>query len=342
MPGERIPPFALPAPTRRARPVLPVFLPWAGCAGRCSFCAQDLQTGKPGLNLPAALADMDRALSEASPARPLEPAFYGGSFTALDPGWRDRFLELAASHRAAGRVSGVRCSTRPDAVSPSLLRELAAQGLDTVELGVQTFHADALRDARRGHGAERSREACREVKDAGLRLGVHLLPGLPGVTPGVFARDVEITLSLRPDFVRLHPLLVLAGSGLEAPWRAGLVAPWNLEQTVEALARACLDFWRAGVAVVRLGLAQEPSLEAAVLAGPRHPALGTMVRARALLEHVRELLAGRLILTLTAPTRASGEFWGHAGELEASWRGLGLRRENVRFEDREDVLVHCR
>jgi len=319
-----------------------VFLPQAGCPGRCAFCAQDLQTGKPGQTLEQALDAMDRALRAQPAERPLEVAFYGGTFTALDPAWVERFLALAALHRRQGTVRGVRCSTRPDAVTPALLDRLAALGLDTVELGVQTFHDMALRDARRGHDGECSLRACRLAREAGLSPGLHLLPGLPGVTPGVFARDVALAVGLAPDFVRLHPCLVLAGSGLEAPWQAGTFSPWDLKTTVEALARACLDFWRAGIAVARVGLAVEPALEAAVLAGPRHPALGSMVRVRALFLEVRERLAGREALSLAAPARVSGEFWGHAGDLEAAWRTLGLHRANVRFEDREDFLVHHR
>lgn len=319
-----------------------MFLPQAGCPGRCSFCAQDLQTGKPGQTLEQALRAMNQALRAQPAGRPLEVAFYGGTFTALEPAWMERFLALTREHRERGVVLGVRCSTRPDAAAPELLGRLAGLGLDTVELGVQTFRDSALLQARRGHDGAASLRACRAVRETGLTLGLHLLPGLPGVTPEVFAQDVALAVAQEPAFVRLHPCLVLAGSGLEGPWREGAFVPWGLDATVDALARASLAFWRAGIAVARVGVAVEPALEAAVLAGPRHPALGSMVRARALFLEAKERLAGRPALTLEAPASASGEFWGHAGDLEGAWAALGLHRGNVRFQDREDFLVQYR
>lgn len=278
-------------------------------------------------------------LEAARGGPPLEVAFYGGTFTALPDTWVRQFLETAARYRRLGLVTAVRCSTRPDACDPDLLRSLAAMGLDMVELGVQTFADAVLRAARRGHDARDTLRACDAVRAAGLGLGLQLLPGLPGHTPEELGRDIARCLAVGPDMVRLHPCLVLAGTGLEGPWRSGSFAPWPLDLTVRELARAVLALWRADIAVARVGLAFEPALERAVLAGPRHPALGTMVRARALFLEIRERLGGRPPLSLAVPQRRSGEFWGHARELEPEYAALGLGPENVAFANRPDFLL---
>ena len=334
--------FAHPAPSKARPRILPVFLPLAGCPGRCLFCAQHAQTGVKNTSLEQALAFLDKNLEAARPDAPLEVGFYGGTFTALPSAWMERFLAAARLHRERGAVSGVRCSTRPDRAPAGLLRELAAQGLDRVELGVQTFSEQALRLALRGHGAEASIEACLAVREAGLGLSLHLLPGLPGHTPEDFSRDVEQAVALEPEAVRLHPCLVLAGTGLERLWRAGGYETWSLEAAIAALAPAVLRFWQAGVAVTRIGLAHEPDLEAAVLAGPTHPALGMRVRALALHIFIAEMLGGRRAEWLRAPASASGGFWGHARELAGPYAALGLERERVHFEDRDDFQLDVR
>jgi len=255
---------------------------------------------------------------------PVEAAFYGGTFTALPDGWPLRFLRALHPLRQRGLVTAARCSTRPDALSPEQLAVLAGAGLDTVELGVQTFDEAALTAARRGHGAGASSRACALVRGAGLGLGLQLLPGLPGHTPRSFAEDIAQCLELRPDFVRIHPCLVLRGTGLEGLWRQGAYVPWDVPETLEALGEAVLALWRGGIAVARVGLAPEASMLSAVLAGPWHPAMGARVRARALWREIRARLDGRTAVSLSLPQRYSGEFWGHAGEMEPRYRVLGL------------------
>lgn len=324
--------FPHPEPRRpRRAPILPVFLPFAGCPQRCIFCDQHGQTGQASEPLDAAFARL-AGLLDTLDARPRELAFYGGTFTSLAAPWPQRFLALAATHKAAGRLNAVRCSTRPDAVTPALLAELRALGLDTVELGVQSFEPAALAASRRGYSGDVARAACALVREAGLSLGIQLMPGMPGQTPEAFGRDMAQTAAIRPDFARLYPCLVLDGTPLAELWRSGAYAPWPLDATLDALAGALLTLWTAGIPAARIGLAEQEGL--AVLAGPRHPALGQVARARALLLHVRARLATlpERPDTLLVPRRWQGETLGQGNALAAEYAALGL---TVRFADVE-------
>ncbi|MBA4357235.1 MAG: radical SAM protein [Desulfovibrio sp.] len=321
-------------PAHGARPkVFPVFLPLAGCPGRCVYCNQPAQTGQAPEPLDTVLARA-RADILALP-EPVELAFYGGTFTALPEAWTTRFLGLAAELRGLGRVTRVRCSTRPDAVAPEMLKDLRMRGLDLVELGVQSFSDAALAVSGRGYDGATARAACRMVREAGLSLGIQLLPGLPGHSTEDFARDIDtcaaLAPELRPELVRLYPCLVLEGTELADLWRAGSYTPWALEATVEALAEALRVLWAAGIPAARVGLAEQQGLT--VLAGPRHPALGQLARARALFLHVRGQLATLPPAlrtgprTLFVPRRWQGEVLGQGNALAAEYAALGLRVE---------------
>lgn len=333
--------FRHPEPAKRRARVWPVYISFQGCPGRCVFCAQAVQAGAPPVSLAQTLAAMERDLTRAARdgRGPYELAFYGGVFTALPEPWPRRFLEAALGFRRDGLIGRIRCSTRPDACAPGLLAELAGLGLDLVEIGAQTFDDAVLAASGRGHDAEATRRAARAVRAAGLDLGLQLLPGLPGHDPACFARDVAETCALAPSLVRIHPCLVVEGTELAALFRAGRHVPWSLEETIDALARALPPLWRAGAVVARLGLAPEPGLEAAILAGPRHPALGDRARGRALLALVREEAAalGAPLGGLFAPRRFAGQLFGHGGELAQAYADLGLPREVVRFT-RDDVF----
>ncbi len=315
--------------------IRPVFLPFAGCPGRCVYCAQHLQTGQSPQRLDEALAGLRRTLARdmAAGRGPYEIGFYGGTFTALPGDFAERFTEAAGEYRRRGLVTRVRCSTRPDAVDPVRLSALRGLGLDMVEIGVQTFEAGVLAASGRGHGPGEIFSACRAVRESGLSLGVQLLPGLPGHTPGMFARDVELAASLVPETARIYPCLVAAGTRLAAMFAAGEYAPWDEDTAVAAVAGGLPVLWRAGVRVIRIGLAPQDGLSSAILAGPAHPALGNRARARALYAVVRDkaLGLGPKPKRLLAPSRYAGEFWGYGRELAADYAGLGLTRESVRF-----------
>jgi len=279
-------------------------------------------------------------LSATPEAAPQELAFYGGTFTALPAPWPQRFLELAGRFLATGRLVRVRCSTRPDAVNPAHLLELKALGLSLVELGVQSFDDAALLASRRGYDGATARRACNAVREAGLGLGIQLMPGLPGHTLQAFQADAAQAAAFAPELARLYPCLVLAGTPLAEVWRSGAYAPWELEPTVQALALALLTLWEAGVPAARIGLAEQEGL--CVLAGPRHPALGQLARSRALFDFVRQRLCAlprqqqERARVLAVPRRLQGEVLGHKNALARDYAELGL---SIRLWDEPDLAL---
>lgn len=340
---DRVRVFRHPEPVVPATRIFPVYLTFQGCPGRCVFCAQPLQSGRAADAPERILAAMETGLSAAAKAGqgPYELAFYGGVFTALPSPWPERFLAAAGRARSAGLVSRVRCSTRPDACEPGVLDRLARAGLDLVEIGAQTFSDPVLTASGRRHDAAAVRRAARNVRRAGLGLGVQLLPGLPSHEPADLAADAAEAAALAPDIARLYPCLVLPGTRLAELYREGRYRPWSLETTLHALGAALPVLWRAGVRVIRIGLAPEPGMVREILAGPWHPALGNRVRARAtfalIAEEVRAM--GGRATRLVAPRRFSGELFGHAGELVPAYANLGLARSAIRFESREDFRL---
>ncbi|KAB1440816.1 elongator complex protein 3 [Pseudodesulfovibrio senegalensis] len=331
--------FAHPEPQRPRSRIWPVFIPFAGCPGRCVFCAQHIQTGCAQTGLDRVLETVEADLTRAHELGrgPYELAFFGGTFTALPEGYPERFLALSDTFRKLGLITKTRCSTRPDRVTIPMLKELGARGLHMVELGVQSFDTTALDVSGRGYTADQVHRACDAVRAAGMELGIQLMPGLPGDHDDVFRQDVRETCAIGPDNTRLYPCLVLRGTELEQWWREGRYAPWDLERTRIELTCGVGELWAAGVPVIRMGVAPEEKLQPEIVAGPWHPALGQSVRARVLLEHVKARIAelGRAPRRLEVPFRHSGEIFGHARELVDEYARIGLDRESIRMVDRK-------
>ncbi|MBI3555724.1 MAG: hypothetical protein HY074_05640 [Deltaproteobacteria bacterium] len=193
----------------------------------------------------------------------------------------------------SGQVGAVRVATRPDAIDAEWLRRLRdVFGLATVELGVQSFDAGVLSVLGRSHSQSDVANAMHVLKSLQLRTSLHLMIGCPGERPEADFEALQQIRELRPDFVRIHPLLILKDTILERHWRAGLFKTLDLETAVDRAAWLTRELESNGVGVIRLGLQPNELLGESVVAGPYHPAFGDLVRGRMLRSRVAHLIQG--------------------------------------------------
>jgi histone acetyltransferase (RNA polymerase elongator complex component) len=262
------------------RQILPFFIPHLGCPNRCIFCDQHKIAGKADPPTQEELWAALQKLPENSESNPqeIELAFYGGSFTALPESEQEYYLQPAYRAMQEGRIAGIRLSTRPDAIDERRIALLKKYGVGTVELGVQSMNNEVLRLAKRGHTVEDSERALALLQNAGFKTSVQLMPGLPGETAdSAFTGAVRI-LKQKPDMLRIYPLVVLAETECAELYQSGQYQPLTLDEAVEITLDITLFAEEYGVAVIRMGLQPSDELAADVVAGPYHPAFGSLVR----------------------------------------------------------------
>jgi hypothetical protein len=150
---------------------------------------------------------------------------------------------------------------------------------------------------------------------------------------------VRLALSLRPSCLRFYPCLVPEGTPLAALWRRKAYEPWSLPATVAALGEGLRLAWEAGVPVIRLAVAPEPGFDAMILAGPRHPALGSMIQAEALTRALDIRLArlGGSAARLRLPRACQGYMYGQGASLKSWWAGKGLPPSRIVFHDGDEA-----
>ncbi len=267
--------------SRRKQLIIPVFMPFGGCASRCVFCDQGSITG--GKNPPEvkeAVETIEAYLSTWRGAGRKEIAFYGGSFTAIERDAQLRYLEAARGYVLNGRVDGVRISTRPDGISPEVLEYLKEYRVDIVEIGVQSMSDEVLRLSGRGHNRRDTVLATTLLKSSGFKVGHQFMPGLPGDTLSSALDSAREIIRLAPAFVRVYPALVFKGTALHRMYLAGEYRPWTLDETVEACAEILGLFTEARIPVIRMGLHASGGLEDNLVCGPYHPSLRSLVEER--------------------------------------------------------------
>ena len=267
------------------RHILPFFIPHAGCPHRCVFCHQ---TNISGYDRAPRREEIEQAIHAVSGPAP-EIAFYGGSFTALSESEQEYYLQPAFTARQSGKIAGIRISTRPDYIDESILNRLQRYGVDTVELGAQSFSDAVLQQSGRGHDAASVFAAVGQLRAKGFAVGLQLLPGLPGDSRETALESAQAAVSLKPDFVRVYPALVVGDTPLADLYQKGLYEPLSLPAAV-ALCRdmQCL-FGQADIPVIRFGLQPTAELERSLLAGPYHPAFGQLVQSAVYLAQARHL-----------------------------------------------------
>lgn len=273
--------------------IIPLFIPHDGCPYRCTFCNQWRLTGRTH-SVTAAEVAATIAAYRASTKRPYrwEAAFYGGSFTALPEARQAALLAPATAALRRGELAAIRLSTRPDCVDAGTAERLAAAGVTTVELGVQSMADSVLAATRRGHDSAAVAPAVAALRRAGLQVGIQLLPGLPGETWATLRHTLRAVLALRPDCVRIYPALVMADTELAATHAAGTYCPLSMAQAVTVVAWWRRAFARAGIPVIRMGLQASAELEAGLVAGPYAPDFGERVHSRILRHGVQRALRG--------------------------------------------------
>ncbi len=278
--------------------VIPVFIPHSGCPHRCAFCDQSIITGQACSSLePIDLKSIiEQYLKFRGDRSRVELAFFGGNFLGLDPREMIGLLEQAAPFIKDGLIHGIRCSTRPDTITPKTLDIISPYGVSLVELGVQSMDDAILSRLHRGHTGDHTRKALGLLKQYGIQSGVQVMVGLPGEAREGVVNGVRELTAFEPKTARIYPLVVLKGSLLAKWYRDKTFTPISLDQAVERSKLIYQIFTIAGVKVIRMGLQASEVMDdpGKVLAGPWHPAFGHLVLSSLCYDRVRARLASVL------------------------------------------------
>ncbi|MGP8110705.1 MAG: tRNA uridine(34) 5-carboxymethylaminomethyl modification radical SAM/GNAT enzyme Elp3 [Thermoplasmata archaeon] len=241
--------------------------------GRCTYCPGGLENGSPQSYTgeePSALRGAQfhfdaeaiarhriAALEEIGhPTSKVEVIVMGGTFPARARGYQEEVFRgiydglngarstslpeaQVRNEQGSHRVVGLTVETRPDWCDGRVLPFLLDAGVTRVEIGVECLHEDVLTAVGRAHDVGDVTRATREARDRGLKIGYHLMLGLPGMDPDRDLSDFRRLWSdpdFRPDFLKIYPTLVLPGTALFEDWRVGRYRPYETAIAADLLA----------------------------------------------------------------------------------------------------------
>jgi elongator complex protein 3 len=250
-------------------PIAVVIKPRKCPHGTCLYC--------PSLNVPQSYTPKSPAIMRAAllnydpykqilarlkafeamkhPIDKIELIIMGGTFPAYPKSYQYKFvkdcydalnkkksknLEQAKkiNEKAKHRCVALCIETRPDICSDNDIKRMLEFGCTRVELGVQIIDDRIYRKVRRGHKVKDVIDATQRLKNAGFKVGYHLMPGLPGSN---FKHDIEMFKKLfsdsdfKPDQIKIYPCQVIRGSELEKEYIRGKYDVYSKEQLIKLL-----------------------------------------------------------------------------------------------------------
>lgn len=250
--------------------------------GRCTYCPGGVEMASPQSYTgeePSALRGAQfrwdaRAIARqrietldaiGHPTSKVEVIVMGGTFPARPTAYQEEVFRgiydglngtvapsLADAQRTnesgPHRVVGLTVETRPDWCDARVLPFLLGAGVTRIELGVECLTESVLTAVGRAHDVGDVARATRAARDRGLKVGYHLMLGLPGMDPARDLADFRRLWSepeFRPDFLKIYPTLVLPGTPLYDDWKAGRYTPYDTGTAATLLAemKRCLPPW---------------------------------------------------------------------------------------------------
>ena len=119
-------------------------------------------------------------------------------------------------------IIGIVVGTRPDCVDAGKLdyfRELSKRCYLVLEYGIESVFDRTLERVNRGHDVEKSVWAIRETARRGIRVGSHMIVGLPGESREDFLASADLLSRWPLNNIKFHQLQVIHGTAMAREYK---------------------------------------------------------------------------------------------------------------------------
>ncbi|MBP2172211.1 tRNA uridine(34) 5-carboxymethylaminomethyl modification radical SAM/GNAT enzyme Elp3 [Methanococcus voltae] len=253
--------------------------------GKCSFCPGGKEsvfgdvpqsyTGKEPATMRGIMYKFDPYIQTSErlaqlekvghPTDKVELIIMGGTFPGRDIEYQENFIKgcldamngvVSESLEEAQKINETaphRCvaltiETRPDYCKEEHIDEMLKLGATRIELGIQSTYDEVLDFVKRGHSVSESINATSRLKNSGLKVSYHLIPGLPHTTEEMDRENIKRVFDnpgFKPDLIKFYPCLVIEGTELYDLWKKGEYKPISDEEAVELVtyAKSIMPKW---------------------------------------------------------------------------------------------------
>ncbi|MCI7310148.1 MAG: TIGR01212 family radical SAM protein [Prevotella sp.] len=135
-------------------------------------------------------------------------------------------------------VTGIVIGTRPDCMPDSLLdylEELNQRTFLLVEYGIETANDTTLERINRGHTFQCSQETIARTRKKAIRVGAHIIIGLPGEDQQETLRQAPLISALDIDILKIHQMQIIKGTKLALEYKKNPFHLYTLEEYIDTI-----------------------------------------------------------------------------------------------------------
>jgi len=191
------------------------------CLRRCTYCDFAVQPGRrpdvagwqTAIRRELELQFAQNGWQRGAPLRTIYVG--GGTPSLLGTGGMTALRDTLREFYTLESLREWTAEANPESFTRELGEEWRGAGVDRLSLGIQTFHAPALRWMGRLHGPDGARTSFQAARAAGFEnISVDLIFALPERLGRDWRSDLEAVLSLNPEHVSLYGLTAESGTAL--------------------------------------------------------------------------------------------------------------------------------
>ncbi|MCS7280678.1 MAG: radical SAM protein [Desulfobacterota bacterium] len=319
--------------------LVPVFLPNLGCYSRCIYCDQSYIVDLKNENLKDYI---DRALRKEGP---FEVGLYGGNILGMDKVQLQSILRLFDPYLE--KISRIRLSTkpvRPEGEVLDVIHLLQTYKVEIFELGIPIFDDGILNFLQRNHTVKDLEDMYKYLRESGFKVALQVMVGLPHETRIHVVETVKRILELKPEYIRIYPLVIIKGTPMERMLFDGKINLVDFEEVKKRTAYIYASAAINGIMTLKIGLTDNEALRKNTVGGFYHPSFGYLVKCYIFWEALKGAMLkyrinGKTDLIINEENIAY--FYGYKGENRRALETLGisLKKTDPSLDSWEFVLI---
>ena len=199
-----------------------------------------------------------------------------GSFTGKTEKEQKKILKKAREENLRAKF---KVAISPSIVTKEWLKMLKEYEVKTVELEVQSTNSYILKKCGYSYGIEDIKKACKMLKWKGFKISCQIGVGLPDSTKLDELNTAKDIAKLKPNSVRIYPMLVVKNTKLEDEYKNGEYDPLSVSLAVERCKDIVYVFNRAKIKNISIVRQKDLNTneENEIIAGPYHVEFAQLV-----------------------------------------------------------------
>lgn len=199
-----------------------------------------------------------------------------GSLTGMSENEQKGFLR---DFREENRKDKIKISIVPNLVDKEFIKILKSYNVTAVELEVQSTNGYILKKCGYEHTMEDIKKVTKMLKWKGFKVSFQVGVGLPDSTKIDEANTAKELAKLKPNLIRIYPMVVVKNTMLEEAYNQGAFEPLILNQAIERCKETVYEFNRKKVNQISIVKQNElnKSEDTEIIAGAYHEEFAQLV-----------------------------------------------------------------